>query len=205
MWPHISTRSNNSAAPQQRGRWNTFLAGIAFGWTSGLLVLASGIALVIGLGLYNMTAITPHIRPVGWAIHTTMIHAVHNGARNIHAPAWFTNRQVQQGFRLYEMHCVTCHGGPGIARAQWVSGLTPAAPFLLDAARKWSPAELRFIVGKGVKMTAMPAWRLILPDRDLWSVVAFLERLSGLSQREYVAMRTAARAGTAAPDRIAHH
>lgn len=165
------------------------MAGILLGWALALVAVAAAVALVARFGLYNMTALSPHLRPVGWVIHTTMVNAVRNGARNIRTPASFTKEDIQQGFRVYEAHCFVCHGGPGLPRAQWVSGLTPTPPYVLDAARKWSPAELRFIVGKGVKMTGMPAWRLTLSERDLWSVIAFLEVLPKLSQKDYLAMR----------------
>jgi mono/diheme cytochrome c family protein len=204
MSPRTSTRSNRPAVPAQRAWRAVSIGGVALGWTSALIMMAVAVALVAGLGLYNMTALSPHVRLVDWTIHTTMIHSVRNGARSIRAPARFTTQQVQQGFWLYESHCVACHGAPGIARAQWVSGLTPTPPYLLDAARKWSPAELRFIVDKGIKMTAMPAWRLTLSDRDLWRVVAFLERLPGLSPRDYLAMRAAAASKPAAAGQTAH-
>lgn len=82
-----------------------------------------------------------------------------------------------------------CHGSPGIARADWTTGLEPTPPYLLDAARRWSPAELQVIVGDGIKMTAMPAWRMTLSEGDIRSLVAFLDTLPSTSPQQYRELR----------------
>jgi hypothetical protein len=75
--------------------------------------------------------------------------------------------------------------------ASWVDGLTPTPPYLFDAARQWSPSQLHFIIANGVKMTAMPAWKLTMSDQDIWSLVAFTHELRGISQRSFPCMRAA--------------
>jgi hypothetical protein len=82
-----------------------------------------------------------------------------------------------------------CHGAPGVRRAAWVSGITPTPPYLLDAARQWTPSELKIIIANGLKMTAMPARNVRHPDSQSWDLVAFLERLRGMPAAEYVRMR----------------
>jgi mono/diheme cytochrome c family protein len=183
----ISTPSGSRTA--RTGRWRLVLSGVLAGWISGAILLGAAAAAVVAFGLFDVRAITPHSYLMGWAEHTTMIHAVQHGARGTRVPAQFTAAQVASGFAIYETRCAACHGSPGISRAAWVSGLTPTPPYLLDAAQQWSPSELHFIVGNGVKMTAMPAWSLTLSDRDVWSVVAFLEKLPGLSRGQYLKMR----------------
>lgn len=192
MSPPTSTPSDSREAAGAR-RWHIAI-GVLAGWASGAVLLGAAGAAIVAFGLFDVRAITPHSYLFGWAEHTTMVHAVQHGARGIHAPAHFTAAQVTKGFDLYESRCAACHGGPGISRAPWVSGLTPTPPYLLDAAHDWSPAELHFIVGNGVKMTAMPAWSLTLSDRDVWSVIAFLEKLPGLSRAQYLQMRSASSA-----------
>jgi hypothetical protein len=59
------------------------------------------------------------------------------------------------------------------------------------AARQWSPSQLHFVIANGVKMTAMPAWKLTLSDQDIWSLVAFTHELRGISQRSFPCMRAA--------------
>lgn len=178
------------------------LAGLA--GFAGAGVLAGAAALyVIFSGAFDASASTPHRAIVAWATHTTMIHSVRARAADITAPRAFSAAEVQAGLASYDQHCVACHGGPGIPRAPFVSAMTPTAPYLLDAARRWSPAELYYIVHRGVKMTAMPAWGEVLSDKETWNLVAFLEALPKMSAADYARLRQAqlAAASPARPDR----
>ena len=78
-----------------------------------------------------------------------------------------------------------CHGGPGVSRAPWVRGLTPTPPFLMDAAYRWTPAQLGYILEHGVKMSAMPAWGAVRTPAEIWELVAFLEALPDLSPSDF--------------------
>jgi mono/diheme cytochrome c family protein len=166
-------------------RWLGFAAGFALaGVTAGAVGLA-----VVEFGLFDTSASTPHSPIIAWATHTTMIHATQNRARDVAVPARFTPQQVLAGFRLYDADCVSCHGGPGIDRRPFASGMTPSPPYLLDAPRHWSKAELYVVVGGGVKMTGMPAWSVTMPKDAVWDVVAFLEVLPYLSATDYARLR----------------
>jgi mono/diheme cytochrome c family protein len=158
---------------------------VAIGVIAGLIGGA-----IIGLGLYDVSATKPHGLLTAWVLHTTMIHSVRARANYQASPRQFSTGQVREGFALYEDHCVMCHGGPGVARPKWVMGLEPTPPYLLDAARRWSPAELRFIIKNGVKMTAMPAWGRSRSEEEITSLVAFLENLPAITPDTYRAMRT---------------
>jgi hypothetical protein len=60
----------------------------------------------------------------------------------------------------------------------------PTPPVLTDAARIYTPGELFWILRHGIKMSGMPAW----PDHsddDLWDIIAFLERLPTMSEKDY--------------------
>lgn len=170
---------------------------VLLGGVLGLLVagaIAAGIALcVMGFGLFDVAASTPHSNLMAWLVHTTMIRSVQNRAGEMRQPPGFSHDEVQQGFREYEAHCVMCHGAPGISRANWVRGLNPTPPYLMDAQRRWTPQQLTFIVANGIKMTAMPAWKLSRSPGEIRSIVAFLERLPNISVSQYARMRAAAR------------
>ena len=187
----ISTPSDSRQRPR---RWRNAAWAAAGGALLLALIGAAGLT-VVEAGLFPVSATTPHGPFMGWATHTAMIHAVQRRAKSVTLPRDFSTLQVRNGFRLYDQHCALCHGGPGVARAGWTAGLTPTPPYLLDAARRWSPAQLRIIVGDGIKMTAMPAWRATLSERETWSVVAFLEALPYLSAEDY--QRLAATDGNA--------
>ena len=163
------------------------------GVLSGLLAMGLGAIVVIEGGLFNATASTPHSPVVALAAHTAFIRSVQVRAKGVKVPpSRFTAAQVTAGFRDYDVSCAACHGGPGIPRADWAGGMTPTPPYLEDAARRWRPEELYWIVGQGVKMTAMPAWGETRSDAELWNLVAFLRALPYVTTADYLRMRAAA-------------
>ncbi len=187
-----------------------FKIAVAFilGGVAAFIVMGLGGLAVVETGAFDVRASTPHGPLVSWATHATMIHATQHRAASVQAPAGFTAAQVEAGFREYDVDCAACHGGPGVSRAAWVSGINPSPPYLLDAQRRWSAAELYLIVGDGVKMTAMPAWKLTRSDTDIWNLVAFLEALPYITPQAYAQMRAveaaraqAAPAARSIPDR----
>jgi mono/diheme cytochrome c family protein len=178
---------NRSGKPNRTStaRWKAIGFGVLLGWLSGGAALAVGAAAFIALGIFDVAATTPQTDWTSWITHTTMIRSVR---MRVGAPKRSQDLfpgQVERGFRLYESHCVECHGGPGISRADWTAGLNPTPPYLLDTAREWSPSQLHFIIANGVKMTAMPGWKLRISGQDIWSLVAFLKVLRGMSRAEY--------------------
>jgi mono/diheme cytochrome c family protein len=166
-----------------------WLAGAA----TGLALVGLGAGIVIAGGLFNATASAPHNPAVAVAIHVAFIRSVQVRAADVLAPSRFTVAQVQAGLADYNTSCSGCHGAPGIARAAWANAMEPSPPYLSDTARRWRPRELFWIVGQGVKMTAMPAWAENRSDTQLWNLVAFLEAMPLLSPKDYARMRATTR------------
>ena len=189
-----------TSTPSAEGGRRAGRRRLAIGWGLGLLTsaLAAAVAaaLVVFGGVYDIRATSPHPEPMAWAIHEAMANSVQLRSGEFTPPPSFSGRQVLAGFTVYDADCVMCHGGPGVAREPWTSGMTPTPPFLLDVGRRFSAQDLRLIVGDGVKMTGMPAWRTVLTEEQLWDVVAFLKALPDLSAADYRNMRAAAHART---------
>jgi hypothetical protein len=168
----------------------TKLHHLLIGAGLGLVVLVPlGVFGFVKSGLYNVAASKPHTTLTYWITHETMIHSVKRHASSIEAPRRFSRAQVLAGFCRYETHCVACHGAPAIAREQWVSGMEPSPPYLLDATSKWTPSELFWIVKNGIKMTGMPSWRDSMNDAQVWEVVGFLEASRRLPPQNYARWR----------------
>jgi mono/diheme cytochrome c family protein len=140
-----------------------------------VLIMPLGALAFIKSGIYDVGASKPHTKLTQWITEETMIHSIRSHAKAIFAPASTGPADERRGFCLYESHCVACHGAPAIARQQWVSGMEPAPPYLLDATHRFKPRELFWIAKNGIKMTGMPSWRNSMSDDELWDVVAFLE------------------------------
>ena len=165
--------------------WST-LEPIVIGAGIALLALVPvAVVAFVKSGIYNVAASKPHSKLTEWITHETMIHSVRRHAQAISAPRQFSRAEIMAGFCTYETHCVACHGAPAIAREQWVGGLEPSPPYLLDTTSRWSPAELFWIVKNGIKMTGMPSWRDSMSDRQVWDVVAFIEAMRQLPPQSY--------------------
>jgi len=166
---------------------------------------AIGIAVVVPLGafafvksgIYNVAASHPHTKFTTWLTHETMIHSVRRHADGITPPAWTSSAQLLAGFCAYRTHCAACHGAAGVARQQWVGGLEPQPPYLLDITQRFTPAQLFWIAKNGIKMTGMPSWRDSLTDRDIWNVVAWLEASTRLPPQTYARWSSATRCAPA--------
>jgi mono/diheme cytochrome c family protein len=176
--------SDEAEVKRSRSLWPFLL-----GWAAGLASVGLVAAAVIALGAFDTTALAGHPPLIAWATHLTMIRSTKVHAANVKPPKQPTVDQLYAGFRGYDSECAMCHGAPGVDRARWVKGMTPPPPYLLDAARVWSRKDLYWIVGRGVKMTAMPAWLATRSDADVWNVVGFLEMLPCISPADYQRLR----------------
>jgi len=159
-------------------------AAIAAALLAGLGALA-----YIKSGVFNVGATKPHTKLTQWVTEETMIHSIRSHAKGIEMPAGVTQSTVVRGFCTYETHCVACHGAAAVPREHWISGLEPQPPYLLDAADRWKPRELFWIIKNGIKMTAMPSWRDSLSDEQIWDVVGWIEASRRLPPQTYIRWR----------------
>ncbi len=186
----VAVRTHRLQAFLYRWRWRAL--AYVLGGASAFAVMGVGGLAVVEFGLFDTTATKPHYALVNWGAHATFTHSTRWRARQVNAPAAFTPAQVQAGSQEYVSDCMMCHGGPGVARARWVRGLTPTPPYLLDAAQRWTKPQLFWILQRGVKMSAMPAWGETRTDAQLWDLVAFLGALPKLSAADFHKMQPAA-------------
>ena len=100
---------------------------------------------------------------------------------------------VRAGAKAFAAHgCTTCHGGPGVSWATFSEGLHPDPPDLKKVVDQRTPAQLFWIVKNGINMTGMPSFALAdVKDDEIWSIVAFLKKLPGVSEADYKAWTAA--------------
>jgi len=157
-----------------------------------LLALAVGgstAALVVWLGVYDVSATNQHTGPVYRFLEYAMKRSVLARADSIPAPAGLDDRaRVTGGAAHYRAHCVQCHGAPGVAPDPFAQGLQPEPANLLESGRGWAPGEVFWVVKYGIKMSGMPAWAYRLSDREIWDVVAFVRAMPRLAPADYAAL-----------------
>ena len=150
-----------------------------------LVVLVLGGGAFIYFGMFDVAATDPHSPPVHWLMEQARIRSIRVHAASIQPPAGLDDPQeVLAGADHFAAHCAVCHGAPGVPKGDIALGLYPAPPDLAEAAARYSPGELFWILKHGIKMTGMPAWS-DHSDEELWAAVAFIEKLPAMGEADY--------------------
>ena len=175
-------------------RW---LAGGALEVHMRILAVIGALAIIVGIGaaafffggFYSVAGTAEDPAAVTWAltrVRTASInrHADDQPPASINDPA-----SVQAGAKAYAAQgCATCHGGPGVNWVKFSEGLHPDPPDLKEVVGELSPAQLFWVVKNGINMTGMPSFALAgAKDDEIWSIVAFLKKLPGVSEADYKA------------------
>lgn len=153
-----------------------------------LIVLAVAVVAWVYSGTFNVAASEPHAPWARWLIETTMRQSVRAHAGGVTVPSLADPQRVETGARLFQDHCVACHGGPVAEPLPFARAMNPEPPLLTEAVAEWTSAELFWIIKHGLKMTGMPAWGRTHADGDIWSLVAFLNQLPTMPAERYRAI-----------------
>lgn len=160
---------------------------------AGTMVLLTGAGYVY-TGGFDVAATTPHSSLTYDIIETARNRSIIVRAAAIVAPASLTQPSaILAGAAHFADHCAVCHAAPGIQAEDMAEGMYPKPPDLTEAARRWKPGELFWILKNGIKMSGMPSWG-DHGDEDLWDIVAFLEKLPGMTPEQYSSLSKAAAA-----------
>jgi len=153
-----------------------------------LVVLAlAGVAFIYS-GVYDVAASTPDNGLVKAILETTSGRSIERRAEGIKPPKLDDPQMLQTGLVHYHEMCATCHGAPGVKVSEIGQGLNPYPPELAARKRADEAGETFWIVKNGIKMTGMPSFGVTHTDDEIWSIVAFLQRMPKLSPQEYQAM-----------------
>lgn len=158
-----------------------FFAGVLS--TIGVIIIIG--LLIIYSGWYNVSAAN---KPTGfekWLFGTTSDNSVELHAKGIIAPDLKSPDKIKEGFAHYHAMCQGCHGAPGMEQTEISEGLNPTPPDLSESAQDMTPQQLFWVTKNGIKMTGMPAWGVTHSDQKIWSIVAFIEQLPGMTGAEY--------------------
>ena len=157
-----------------------------------LLIMVVGGILFIYSGSYNVAATSEDPGIVRWVLMTAREESIEHRAEKITPPADSVLNDpetARTGFEHYDEMCVVCHGAPGVEAGEARAGLNPKPPLLAETKEDLPPGEVFWVVKHGIKMTGMPAWGPTHSDDVIWALVAFVDKLPGLSPEDYHALR----------------
>ncbi len=156
-------------------------AGVAIG------VLAVGVAGFVWSGLYNIGADDPHWTPTRMLIDNLRERSITTRMSDVAVPDLDDPRRIQLGAVNYSAMCTGCHLAPGVDDTEIRPGLYPMPPNL-TAVSNPDPKRSFWIIKHGIKMSAMPAWGKTHTDEQIWNMVAFLQKLPGMTPEQYAAL-----------------
>lgn len=154
-----------------------------------VFILLIGVFLFLWSGVYNIAANEKH-----WAVTNSLIEilrdrSIETYAEDIVAPENINQFKISSEVAAnYDEMCSICHLGPGIEATELHLGLYPQPPVFYKAEEKHNEHDIKnkfWVIKNGIKLTGMPAWGKSHSDKEIWALVAFINRLSTISARDY--------------------
>lgn len=157
----------------------------------GALAIVAGIACAVFFfgGFYSVAGTADDPAAVTWALTRVRTASIDRHANEMPPTSLDDAKIVQAGAKTYAaLGCANCHGAPGVKWQKFSEGLHPDPPDLKDVAGELSPAQLFWVIKNGINMTGMPSFEQAgAKDDELWSVVAFVKKIPGVSEADYKA------------------
>lgn len=151
-----------------------------------LAVLGAGACIYIWSGLYDIGADAPHWKPTHALLETLRDRSIQMRSANLAMPDLDDPQRILKGAGQYAAMCTGCHLAPGMRDSEIRPGLYPRPPNL--SRRQVDPRAAFWAIKHGIKMSAMPAWGGSHDDATIWSMVAFLRKLPGMTPAQYQAI-----------------
>ena len=155
--------------------------------TAVLVAIAFGLGVFAWSGLYNIGADDHHWRLTYNVLQTVRDRSIHVRSEDIKVPNLDDPQLILKGAGQYAAMCTGCHLKPGVENSELRKGMYPQPPNLSKV--QVDPRDAFWVIKHGVKMSAMPAWGMAgHDDLTIWSMVAFVEKLPGMTPAQYKAI-----------------
>ncbi|MDH5479818.1 MAG: cytochrome c [Nitrosomonas sp.] len=157
-----------------------------------LLAMVILVVIAINSGVYNIAATEKHWAITEKIITWVRVSSIATRAKDLQVPTLNDSSMLLTGAEHYEAMCTNCHLTPGQEPTELAAGLYPQAPVfhrrtpITNKENRLEQAKEYFwVIKNGLKMTAMPAWGLTHDDETVWAMVAFVQKLAGMTSNEY--------------------
>lgn len=154
-----------------------------------VILCIGGVLSAIYFGAWDVSAEQKDGPVLAWLAETTRKHSIRARIGDIKPPGNLDDPQeVMDGFKHYREDCVECHRHPGKKETELSRGLNPEPPDFSKLKHAPDPKVLFWVIKHGIRMTAMPAWGPTTSDDTIWSLVAFVHKLPGMTPQQWQAM-----------------
>lgn len=150
-----------------------------------------GLALAVYLG-GGFMEVAADAAPPAWeaALMTSAVHAsVRRRAPALRNPLPAGDATLIAGGKLYMNDCAGCHGAPGQPPSDFGATFYPRAPQLPRVGSRYTEAQLFWVAKHGIRMSGMYPQALSYSDSRLWSLAAFIARITNLPPAVAQALR----------------
>ena len=148
-----------------------------------LAAIAIGLGIFAYSGLYNIGADDPHWPATYQLMQTMRDRSIHARSQGIKVPDLDDPQLILKGAGQYAAMCTGCHLAPVVEDSELRAGMYPQPPNLSQV--RVDPRAAFWVIKHGIKMSAMPAWGVNHDDPTIWSMVAFIDKLPGMTPAEY--------------------
>jgi mono/diheme cytochrome c family protein len=153
--------------------------GFIFGIVTMILILALGLLFALA-GFVSMRADNPPSKMESTLAGRAMDASVARAAPKMANPVTPDEVNLVAGARLYRDHCTLCHGDPAHPKSPLADSLNPPAPQFMDDMPNMPEHQNYYILQHGIRWTAMPGWKNVLSEREIWQTVSFLSHMHDL-------------------------
>jgi len=151
-----------------------FLLGIL-----ALLILEAAAGGIVLKSAHGWTARDTPTRIERWLARAARHAAIPSDAKMRTNPVPNTPENIAEARAHWADHCATCHANDGSGEIKMGQSMYPHAPDMRNYdTQHLSDGELFYIIQNGVRLTGMPAWKL----------VHFIRRLPSLTTEEKLEM-----------------
>lgn len=159
---------------------------VLFGFAIALLLGGLTAFAVAWFGLFNPAASAPVSRLEERLAPWVRDRAIRKRAPRGKNPLQGRAEAVARGLLSYRQSCLICHEAPGVdlSFTGIGVGLNPPAPNLTLDAQDRPDGELAWIIGEGIRMTGMPAFKEAYTPEQIQELVAFLRHLPDITDEE---------------------
>ncbi len=150
-----------------------------FGIVTMILLAVAGVVLAL-MGYVSMRADDPPSKMESAIAMRAMDASVERAAPKLKNPLEADEVNLAAGARLYRENCTVCHGDPAHTKAPLADSLNPPAPQFMEDMADMPENENFYILQHGVRWTAMPGWKNVLTEQQMWQLVTFLTKMHDL-------------------------